>query len=162
MADKVEKEVVPSETNGAAAVKTTNKPLIISLVVAGVVGIIMLIALVSAITLGIAGRHVRTQAGVGPLGGARFEQQMPAQRRGAFGGGRMQADSDTFVSGVVTAVNGDTITVSGDGKQVTVTKNSSTTIRGTASSVAVNDTVSITGTTTNGTFTATTITIRNL
>jgi hypothetical protein len=160
MADKVEKEVIPTESKHAATAKSVNKPLIISLAIAGFAGVILLIAFAAIVVSGITSNHMR---GIGRMGSdGQFEQRMPAQRRGAFGGGRMQADSDTFVSGVVTAVNGDMITVSGNGKQVTVTKNSSTVIRGTASSVAVNDTVSITGVTTNGTFTATTITIYNL
>lgn len=73
-----------------------------------------------------------------------------------------RVDSSTRVSGVVTAVNGDDITVAGNGKTTTI-KSSSTTIRGTSTTVAVNDTaVSIAGETTNGVFTASTITIRNM
>ncbi|MDB5183674.1 MAG: hypothetical protein JWO07_355 [Candidatus Saccharibacteria bacterium] len=76
------------------------------------------------------------------------------------GGGTIQQSA---ARGVVTAVNGDTITVSGEGKQVTVTKSSSTTISGDKTDVAVNDTVVVYGTTgSDGTVSATQILVHNL
>lgn len=99
----------------------------------------------------------------------RYDMQQGATR---FGGGRQgfygnssgspRRQSRPTLSGVVTALNGDSITVSGGGKQVTVKKTDSTTINGDATSVAVNDTVSVYGTTaSDGTVTATRIVIRN-
>lgn len=64
--------------------------------------------------------------------------------------------------GVITAINGDTITVSGGGKQVTVKKTDSTTVSGDETSIAVNDTVAVVGATnSDGTITATRIIVRN-
>lgn len=67
-------------------------------------------------------------------------------------GGRSERGERSFggtmmgtVSGVVTAVNGDTITVGGRGEQVTVKKDDSTVVSGDKSSVAVNDTVIVFG-----------------
>lgn len=65
-------------------------------------------------------------------------------------------------SGVITAVNGDTLTVSGGGQQVTVNKSDSTTVSGDKTDAAVNDTVVIFGDKANdGTITASQILIRN-
>lgn len=62
------------------------------------------------------------------------------------------------LQGVVTAVNGDKLTIAGDGKTSTVTTTSSTQYLG-ASSAAVNDTVGVTGTSANGVLTATQIAV---
>ena len=81
---------------------------------------------------------------------------------GGYRRGRGGSLGNIAASGVVTAINGDTITVSGQGKQVTVKKSSSTTISGDATSVAVNDTVIVLGTTnSDGSVDATRIAIRN-
>jgi hypothetical protein len=78
---------------------------------------------------------------------------------GFWRSGTMQAP---VARGVVTAVNGDTITVSGLGKQVTVKKSSSTTISGDKSDVAVNDTVTVYGTTNpDNSISATRISVNN-
>jgi len=64
--------------------------------------------------------------------------------------------------GVVTAINGDTVTVSGSGKQVTVKKTSSTVISGDKNDIAVNDTVVVFGDKADdGTVTAKRIVVRN-
>jgi hypothetical protein len=74
------------------------------------------------------------------------------------GRGALQAAA---ARGVVTAVNGDSFTVSGAGKQVTVNK-SSATITGDKSDIAVNDTVTVYGTTdSDGTVTATRVLVSN-
>ena len=62
------------------------------------------------------------------------------------------------ITGVVTEINGDKVTVVGGGTSNIVTTNSSTQYIG-ASSLAVNDTVSIVGQYNNNTLTATSITI---
>jgi hypothetical protein len=62
------------------------------------------------------------------------------------------------MQGVVTAVNGSTITVAGNGATNTVTTNSSTQYTG-GSKAAVNDTIVAVGTTNNNVFTATRIII---
>jgi len=80
----------------------------------------------------------------------------PFRRRG---GGFQQAAA---AQGVITAIDNDTIMVSGQGKQVTVKRTDSTTISGDKTDVAVNDTVVVVGDTGNdGTVTATRIIVRN-
>lgn len=64
----------------------------------------------------------------------------------AFGqGGRMQGGADitssTSVMGVVTAVDGETITVAGNGATTTVTANANTTYTGSDKPAQVNDTI---------------------
>ncbi len=64
--------------------------------------------------------------------------------------------------GVVSAVSGDALTVVGNGKQTTVKKSSDTVVSGDSSSLRVNDSVLIYGTTgDDGTLTATRIVVRN-
>jgi hypothetical protein len=81
-------------------------------------------------------------------------------RDGMRGGGGMMGDRDaissdsTRVSGVVTAINGSTLTVAGNGTTKQVTTNDSTTYYGAAQPVKVNDSIMITGTTSGDTFTA--------
>ena len=66
-------------------------------------------------------------------------------------------------SGVVTKIDGDTVTIAGYGKQVTVKKTDSTVVSGDKSDLAVNDSVAVYGTTaSDGTVTATRILVRNL
>lgn len=80
------------------------------------------------------------------------------------GGGSMRSGraSRPTLSGVVTALTDTTVTVSGSGKQVTVDKTSNTTISGDSSTLAVNDTVLVYGTTnSDGTVSATRIVVRN-
>lgn len=77
-------------------------------------------------------------------------------------GDRRELWNAADASGVVTAVNGDTITVSGRGEQVTVKKTQDTVIRGDKEEVAVNDTVLVYGETEDdGSITAARILIRN-
>ena len=65
-------------------------------------------------------------------------------------------------SGVVTSVEGETLTVSGHGKQVTVKRTSDTTVTGDKSDVSVNDTVVVIGSKADdGTLTARHIIVRN-
>ena len=65
-------------------------------------------------------------------------------------------------SGVITAIDGDIITVAGGGKRVTVKKTANTVISGDEGNIAVNDTVIVTGTTSDdGMVTATRIVVRN-
>lgn len=79
------------------------------------------------------------------------------------GGGSMRGRATRpTLSGVVTTVTDSTVTVSGNGKQVTVDKTSSTAVSGDSTTIAVNDTVLVYGTTaSDGTVTATRIVVRN-
>lgn len=82
-------------------------------------------------------------------------------RPDGMSGGRGSFMTPT-ASGVITAINGDTITVAGGGKQVTVKKTSTTVISGDETAIAVNDTVVVMGTkNSDGSVTATRIMIRN-
>lgn len=68
----------------------------------------------------------------------------------------------SVANGVVTKIDGDTITVSGQGKQVAVTKTDDTIISGNKQSLAVNDTVIVMGDTEeDDSVTATRIIVRN-
>ncbi len=78
-----------------------------------------------------------------------------------------QASSDSvtttvynYQTGVVTAVNSDNIVIAGNGKQTTIKTDSSTQYVGGTKPV-VNDTVSVVGTTTDNTITATQISVIN-
>ena len=65
-------------------------------------------------------------------------------------------------SGVVTKINGDTITISGRGKQLTITRTDDTVVGGDKEEVAVNDTVLVYGDTEDdGSVTASRIVVRN-
>jgi hypothetical protein len=83
-------------------------------------------------------------------------------RGGAFGGGMMggTTNNSTMVSGVITAIDGATLTVAGNGTTKAVITNDDTTeYFGAAQPVKVNDSVRITGTTSGDAFTATRVMI---
>lgn len=66
------------------------------------------------------------------------------------------------VQGVVTSIKGDKIMIAGHGKKVTVKKTDSTVISGDEDTLAVNDSVSVVGSTaSDGTVTATRIIVQN-
>lgn len=67
----------------------------------------------------------------------------------------------TRLSGVVTQVSSGTFTIAGNGTTKTITTNSDTVYSTTDKTVKVNDTVIITGTDSNNTFTATSVQIAN-
>ena len=82
--------------------------------------------------------------------------------RSGFGGRMMGGtgtiDSSTRVAGVITAVDGTTLTVAGDGTTTKVVVNDSTTYAGSSKPAAVNDTIVALGTkASDGTFTATSV-----
>jgi hypothetical protein len=83
--------------------------------------------------------------------------------RHGFNGGfngqrRLKMNNDNRIRGVVTAVNDTSITVAGHGKSNQITINAQTQYSG-ATKAAVNDSVTIVGSTSNGTFTATRVII---
>lgn len=104
-------------------------------------------------------RNTRQAGQYGMMYGSNSSSQNGSYFGGRYRRGMMQSAA---ASGVIIAVNGQTLTVSGQGKQVTVTESSSTIISGDATSVAVNDTVLVYGTTnSDGSVTATQIVVRN-
>lgn len=90
-----------------------------------------------------------------------YSQQMHEGFRGGRDYRQAPLSDSTFVHGVVTAVNGDSFTVAGNGTSKVVKTNSSTVYNNSGNKVAVNDTVSVMGTTNGETFTATRVYIRN-
>jgi hypothetical protein len=74
---------------------------------------------------------------------------------------RQSSTDNNFVTGVVTAVNSDGFTVAGNGTTKTVKTNGSTIYNTAGNTVAVNDTVSVTGVTSGDTFTATRVMVQN-
>ena len=90
-------------------------------------------------------------------GSDRFERSGMAMMDGRGGRGHMMMDrmnDDNTVSGVVTKIDGSTLTVAGNGATKQVTINASTEYYGAAKPVKVNDSVRIQGTTSGETFTA--------
>lgn len=79
--------------------------------------------------------------------------------RGGFGmmGGDTSVSSSTRVSGVVTGVDGDIITVAGNGTTVSVKVTDSTKYTGSSKPAAANDTITAFGTTDDGVLTATSV-----
>ena len=117
-------------------------------VVAGLLIIVILLLGVSFM----AGRHVWRRDG--EFGGRQFTtmQFVPNGVRsydGGLRGGMMRGDglatSNTRVNGVVTAVDGNTITVAGDGTTTKVTVSSNTTYSGSSEPAKVNDTITAIG-----------------
>lgn len=84
------------------------------------------------------------------------------ERRESGWNERRSARGAVAVSGVVTAIDGSTVTVSGRGEQVTVRQNDDTVVGGDANELAVNDTVIVFGDTeADGSVTAQRILVRN-
>lgn len=161
---KEEKIVTQDEPQTVAAVKAAPPWPLITI---GVFATVVLVALLFGGWLFLVS-HVQapaqTMGRFGTLqqqaGGNYFGGGSGGYRRGGFGGGG-NAQSAAF-RGVVTAVNGDTLTVAGEGKLTTVQKSDGTTISGDKTDVAVNDTVVIYGTTnSDGSISATQILVRD-
>lgn|GEM_PF-5253986 len=165
-------ESVPESSVAVKSVPRTPWPLI----TIGVVATVVVMAVAVGGWLFIVGRANGngTTTRTSRLGAYGFNQQSQGGNsngnsyfgngNGGFGGGgyRRGSAEQAAADGVITAVNGQTLTVSGQGKQVTVTETNSTVVSGDASSVAVNDTVLVYGTTnSDGSVTATRIVIRN-
>ena len=103
-----------------------------------------------------------TNSNFGPGMGRMIDRFDRDGRGGAFGGGMMggTTNNSTMVSGVVTAIDGATLTVAGNGTTKAVTTNDTTEYFGAAQPVKVNDSVRITGTTSGDAFTATRVMIQ--
>lgn len=74
--------------------------------------------------------------------------------------GSVQTTVYTYLTGVVTQVNSGSIVIAGNGKTTTITTNSST-VYDNSTKPAVNDTVTVAGTTSGSTTTATEIAVNN-
>jgi len=119
------------------------------------------IAVVLAFSAGMVIEHASRQNLTRPagVGGFVMGERGQAGPRG-FYNRRLNSSADNIsrLSGVVTAVNGTTFTVGGNGATNSVQTTSSTQFTG-GDKVAVNDSVIVSGTTNNGTFTATQVAI---
>lgn len=127
--------------------------------------VVMLAFVIVGWTLVASTTHPRTAVGIGNddlPGHYQPEGRMYHRGGGMFGDKGNDIFAMNITHGVVTAINGDTLTVSGNGKQVTVKKTSSTVIGGDKPAVSVNDTVIIIGDTeSDESVTAMRIIIRN-
>jgi hypothetical protein len=110
---------------------------------------------VAVIVVGAAVVHHTTNGRIGVMRGFGAPGMMSDGPRHSFRSG-FTSNNESRLEGVVTKVDGSTITIAGGGKTNTLTVSSSTQYSG-GSSAAVNDTVVATGTTNNGTFTATSV-----
>ncbi len=160
---KAEKATPESTQKATVAAANAQKTPPWPLITIGVVGTVLVLALGAFWWLQLVSLH-KTES---RTSSSRYGQM----ERPQFGGGSENGRSDmpnrrgfsrAVATGVVTAINGNTITVAGGGKQVTVKKTDSTVISGDESDLAVNDTVLVYGTAaSDGTVTATRIVVRN-
>lgn len=121
-----------------------NKPLIYAIIAAGVatigLAILMYVLTFNLVVHRLPTRDMRPEA-IHESPGIAKERTPPAYGwREERDGPSVQGD-DLLITGVVNSVNGDTFVVAGNGKQVTLTKNAATVIKGSASIVQVNDSV---------------------
>jgi len=122
----------------------------------GLLGVLILLVVLMA-GVGIANHHRRLERGIVTSG--QFGTGFGERHQGFMAmGGKQLADGQNRTSGVVTAVNGSSFTLAGHGSTTEVTTNSSTQYRD-GNTVKVNDTVVVSGTTINGTLTATKVVI---
>lgn len=161
--EKPKKEVAkPQERSEAAAVKSrTPWPLITVGVFITVV--MAAIALVGWVWMSRALDHVASRPGTSVFGSQdRDRGGRSFDRDDGRGFGGMRGFSSTIASGVVTKIDGDTITIAGQGEQVTVKRTDDTIISGDETSLAVNDSVIVMGETDDDdTMTATHIIVQN-
>lgn len=162
MKQEEEKPIEAVETKDAASAKSSPPWPFITI---GIFTTIVLLALMVAgwAALNAALQKSSSRTGIGYESADRRgidERRMPDRM---FGDGSVHGNMSMIAaSGVITAINGDTLTVSGRGEQVTVKKTDETTIGGDKTSLAVNDTVIVIGDTEDDdSVTATRIIVRN-
>ncbi len=164
MADKTQQEQVQTTTAEPELVprpsawQRARSSRLSLLPVLGLTALVLLLGV--AFTAGSWARH--DSVAFGQHGAQQFDRDFMAGPHGMMGArGGMQdetgMDSTDRIAGVVTAVNGDTITVAGNGKTSKVTVTSTTTYGGAAKPAVVNDSILAFGTTSGDTFTATSV-----
>ncbi|MFZ2544784.1 MAG: DUF5666 domain-containing protein [Candidatus Saccharimonadales bacterium] len=134
------------------------------LITVGAVTLIVVLALIATSWLMIAVHSSNVMSRNDAMFGRTLQQNGDGRvfSRGGdnFGGRRGFAEGAT--KGVITAIDGNTLTVSGNGKQVTVKKTSSTVVGGNNTTLAINDSVIIIGNAgDDGVITATHIMVHN-
>jgi hypothetical protein len=128
------------------------------------VGAVLILILVFMAGMGAAAHHeeMKGKRGIFTVQRGEFGTHMGGSPMGAGIrhelGSSTTSNGETRLSGVVTAVNGSSFTVAGSGATNNVTTNSSTQYQS-GNQVKVNDTLLVTGTSSNGTLTATHIVI---
>lgn len=173
MAEKA--ELKDDQSKQEADTKTTLKEIGVAkaqtpwpLIIIGIVGSVVMLALLIGGWWFVASQAMRgLQGGSGAMslsdrgsGSGRMFERNAGREFGAQRGGLIGMAE---ANGVVTAIDGDTITVAGNGKKVTVKKTDSTIVSGDKNDITVNDSVIISGTTADdGTITASRIVIRNM
>ena len=156
--DATPTDTEPARGEVAVVKKRTPWPLI----TVGIFGTVLLLAAIAMAWLQFVGMH-RTASHMGlDQGYSQRSQHFGYGDRDYSRGGQRGMVARPAATGVVTAVNGDTVTVSGGGKQVTVKTSSMTRITGDETDIAVNDTVVVYGTKNDdGSIAATRIMVRN-
>jgi hypothetical protein len=122
----------------------------------GLVGILILLVVFMA-GVGAANHHNRMVRPSGAMAGG-FSKRIFGGERGFRADGGQLSNVGNSTRGVVTAVNGASFTLAGNGATTNVTTNSSTQYQD-GNTVKQNDTVIVFGTTTNNTLTATQVII---
>ncbi len=158
MADKDKEQKEAPEKQTEAKVVTSSPPW--PVITIGVFATVVVLAIFVVIWVAVAAVvHNRQSEAVANEPGwhmARDNERFGWHGRSSVGLGERAAQ------GVVTAINGDTVTVSGGGKQTTVKKTTDTIISGDKNDIAVKDTVIIFGTRQDdGSITAKRIVVRN-
>jgi len=120
--------------------------------VLGILIVVLVLLLVGSVF------HNRHESTVFGNPGGRTFNVMGGGQGHRFRGGAGGLNSQNRISGVVTAVNGSSFTLAGQGSSTQVQTDSSTQYQG-GNQVKVNDSVIAFGTTSNGTFTATEVAI---
>lgn len=141
-----------------------NKPLIYAIIAAGVatigLAILMYVLTFNLVVHRLPARDIHPEvAHEGP--GITKERAPPAYGwREERDGTSVQGD-DLLINGVVTSISGDTFVVSGNGKQITITTNTATVIKGSENAVQVNDSVLVRATKSGEVVTARSVAVRN-
>jgi hypothetical protein len=156
------KEIKKAETTDAPAAgipaKDHHRDKRIALVVCGA-AVLVLVGLVAGVWMHIDREHNRQNPMISMVG------ERGIMRMGLENGSSINpTDGSTItrLTGVVTQVNGDSFTIAGNGTTKTIKTDSNTSYNTTDKKVSVNDSVIVTGTDSNGTFTATTVSIVNV
>ena len=120
--------------------------------------LLVLIGLAAGIWMHVDQARDRREAVIGMMGERGFMHMGPENRTAI---NPTDGTTVTRLTGVVTQVNGDSFTIAGNGTTKTIKTNADTSYSTADKKVSVNDSVIVTGTDSNGTFTATTVNIVN-
>ena len=157
--ESVNEKITPEASNEAAPAKSSPPWLLIAMATfASVVTLVFMLLIIMMFVADHARQQgMRSYDSYSGHGGSSSYRQ-PDDNYGGYGK-RFSADA---ARGVVTNIDGDTLTISGGGKQIKVKRTNDTIINGDKEDVSVNDTVIVIGQKDDeGIFTAKAIIIRN-